>query len=56
MRDVIFTLNNCFNKDCLHLKLIGVKSDQRFLKVAQVLLDSFIYLQERDKVLLRDKY
>jgi hypothetical protein len=56
MRDVIITLNHCFDKDYLHLKLIGVKSDQRFLKVAQVLLDSFIYLKERDKVLLRDKY
>jgi hypothetical protein len=56
MRDVTITLNHCFYKDCLHLKLIGVKRDQRFLKVAQVLLDSFIDLQERDKVLLRDKY
>lgn len=56
MGHVIFTLYNCFDKDCLHFELIGVKGDQRFLEVAQVLLDSFIDLQERDKVLLRDKY
>ena len=56
MGHVIFTLYHCFDKDSLHLKLIGKKRDQRFLEVAQVLLDSFIDLQERDKVLLREKY
>lgn len=56
MGHVSFSLYHCFDKDCLHFELIGEKSYQRFLEVAQVLLDSFIDLQERDKVLLRDKY